>query len=492
MMQSNWIILPVLFPLFGAILNFFMPKRVKAQKLVAATALTATLLYSIYLLSYTRTGAIAVFSASDWPAPFGIVFACDLLSAIMLVASGIVALAVLFYSFWSIDQGREQHNYYAFYLLMLMGVNGSFLTGDIFNLYVFFEILLISSYILMALGGEKEQLRESFKYMVINIIASALFLVGVALLYAVTGTLNMADIAVKVQAASDQGLLTVIAMIFMIVFGIKAAIFPLYFWLPQSYPTTPPAVNAAFGGLLAKVGVYVLFRIFTLIFINDIGYTHSILIFIGGVTMLLGVLGTVGQMDMRRILSFHIISQIGYMILGLGIFTPLALAGGIYFIAHNIIVKTALFLTAGVTDQLTGTTDLHKLGGLLKAYPALGLTFFLAGVSLAGAPPLSGFFGKFVLIVAGLEAQHYLVIAVAIGTSLLTLFSMMKIFRYAFWGQPREYQPQKYGRFLAPAAILVVLSLAMGIGAEWMLDVVSAAATQLLRPELYITAVLGA
>lgn len=491
MKLDNLIILPVLLPLAGAILTFMLKGRLSRQKLVALVVLGLNLAWSLLLLAQIRSGEILAFSAGDWPVPFGIVFACDIFSALMLTVSAIVSLAVLLYAFHSIDIERGKFNFYAFFLLLVMGVNGAFLTGDIFNLYVFFEIMLISSYVLMSLGGEKAQLRETFKYMVINMLASALFLIGVALLYAVTGTLNMADLAVKIRTAADHGLLTVIAMIFMVVFGTKAAIFPLYFWLPQSYPATPPAVNAVLGGLLTKVGVYCLFRAFTLLFTFDPGYTHTILRFIAGATMAAGIIGAVGQFGMRSLLSYHIVSQIGYMIMGLGIFTPLGIAAGIYHLVHNMIVKTALFLTAGVTHDLTGTTDLHKLGGLLKVYPLLGWTFFFAGISLAGAPPMSGFFSKFALILAGLDAKHYLLVTVAVLISLLTLYSMMKIFRYAFWGQAsREYPKVKYGPALCSAVALVAISLAMGLGADWMLELVMAAGEQMMDPDLYIRAVL--
>ncbi len=491
MKLDNLIILPVLLPLAGAVINFLLKSQLNRQKMVSAVTLGLNLVWSLLLLARVRSGEILAFSAGDWPVPFGIVFACDIFSALMLTVSALVSLAVLFYAFQSIDAERAKFNFYAFFLLLLMGVNGSFLTGDIFNLYVFFEILLVASYVLMALGGEKAQLRETLKYMVINMLASALFLIGVALLYAVTGTLNMADLAVKIRTASDQGLLTVIAMIFMVVFGTKAAIFPLYFWLPQSYPTAPPAVNAVLGGLLTKVGVYCLFRVFTLLFPFDPGYTHAILRFIAGATMVTGIIGAVGQFGMRSLLSYHIVSQIGYMIMGLGIFTPLGIAAGIFHLIHNMIVKTALFLTAGVTHDLTGTTNLHKLGGLLNIYPLLGWTFFFAGISLAGAPPLSGFFSKFALIIAGLDAKNYFLVAVAVLTSLLTLYSMMKIFRYAFWGEAAQEFPQvKYGLRLAPAVVLVVVSLVIGLGANGMLELVMAAGEQMMNPDIYIRAVL--
>lgn len=490
--MNNLLILPVILPLLGAIAVFFAPRRIRIHKIAATIAVTATLLFDLALLAYVKDGTIAVFSAGGWPIPYGIAFAADIFSALMLTVAGFVALAILIFSFQSVDEGRERYSYYAFFLLLMMGVNGSFLTGDLFNLFVFFEIFLISSYILMALGGEKDQLRESFKYVVVNIVSSTLFLVGVALIYAVTGTLNMADLSVKLQAANGEGFIAVIAVIFMVVFGLKGAIFPLYFWLPKSYPAPHPAVSVLLGGLLTKVGVYALYRVFTLIFVTDPGFTHNLLLIIAGFTMVLGIIGAVFQMKMRALLSYHIISQIGYMIMGLGIFTAHSLGAGVFFILHNIIIKAALFLVAGATKELTGTEDLHELGGLLNIYPGLGIVFFLAGISLAGAPPLGGFFGKYTLILSGLESGHYFVIAVSMAVSVFTLFSMMKIFQYAFWSQPKQdFRPQKYGLLITPAAFLVALSVIMGLGAEYFFGLTSAAGVQLANPSIYISAVLG-
>ncbi|MBO8126086.1 MAG: Na+/H+ antiporter subunit D [Firmicutes bacterium] len=491
--MNNLLILPVVLPLLGAIAIFLTRGRIQLHRAIAIVTVLTMLLFSIILLGYVKEGAIPVFSAGDWEIPYGIVFAADIFSALMLTVASIVATAVLLFSFKTMDEAREKYGYYAFFLLVMMGVNGSFLTGDIFNLYVFFEIMLICSYILLSLGSGKEQLRESFKFMVINMLSSTLFLVGVAFLYGVTGTLNLADLAVKVQAAQGEGFITVIAVLFLVVFGTKAAIFPLYFWLPDSYRVPHPAVSALFGGLLTKVGVYVLYRIFTLVFITDPGYTHTLLLVVAAATMVLGIIGAVFQMDMRKLLSYHIISQIGYMIMGLGIFTSSSLAAGVLFIIHNILVKGALFLVAGTVKHLTGTENLKELGGLLQVYPWLGIIFFFAGISLAGAPPFSGFFAKYSLMLAGLESGRYVIVAVSLGVSILTLFSMMKIFQYAFWGAAQDWYEQKsYGHLVAPAAVLVVLSVAMGLGAQWMYELSAAAGSQLLDPSIYIKAVLGA
>lgn len=225
-------------------------------------------------------------------------------------------------------------------LILLMGVNGAFVTGDLFNLYVWFEVLLTASFILLALGGERPQLEGSIKYVALNLLSSALFLAGIGILYGMAGTLNMAELANVVKDGERGGLVTMVAVMFMMAFGIKAGMFPLYFWLPASYPTPPAAVSALFSGLLTKVGVYSLIRVFTLIFTNDPEFLHGLILAGAGLTMLSGVLAAAAQYEMRKILAVHIVSQIGYIVMGLGLFTPLALAGTVIYLAHNIIVKT--------------------------------------------------------------------------------------------------------------------------------------------------------
>jgi multicomponent Na+:H+ antiporter subunit D len=384
-----------------------------------------------------------------------------------------------------------------------MGVCGAFLTGDLFNLYVWFEVMLMASFVLMALGGERAQMEGAIKYVTINLISSAMFLAAVGMLYGIMGTLNMADLAQKLRAAPPLDLLTTIAMLFLIAFGIKAAVFPLFFWLPASYHTPPVAVSAIFAGLLTKVGVYALIRVFALLFVQDVAYTHTIILAIAGLTMVTGVLGAMAQNEFRRILSFHIISQIGYMILGLGFFTTAAVAGSIFYIIHHIIVKTNLFLVSGVVHRLQGTYELKRLGGIYAARPALSILFLIPALSLAGLPPLSGFFAKLILVQAGLETQHYLLVATALAVGLLTLFSMTKIWAEAFWKEAPESSEAKEPMatisesrasrllLLLPIASLGLATILIGLAAEPLYLLAARAAEQLMNPAEYIQAVLG-
>ncbi|KHF41940.1 Na+/H+ antiporter subunit D [Halalkalibacter okhensis] len=491
--MNNLIILPILIPfIIGTVLILFRHQHT-IQRVISGFTAVGMLILSIYIAVFVYQNGITVLELGNWPAPFGIVLVADMFATMMVILSSIVGVVCLFFAFQTISSEREKFFFYPFYFFLLAGVNGAFLTGDLFNLFVFFEVMLISSYILIVMGGTKYQLRESFKYVAINVFASILFIVGVAYIYAVTGTLNMAQIAERVAALEQVGVINVIAVLFFVVFAMKGGLFPLYFWLPRSYYGPPAAIAALFGGLLTKVGIYAIIRSFTLIFTHDPSFTHYLIVTIAGFTMIFGVLGAVSQFDFKRILSYHIISQVGYMVMGLGIYSTLAVAGAIYYIAHHIIVKSALFLFAGAAQKITGTTDLKKMGGLLKTHPYLAWMFFISAISLAGIPPLSGFFSKFPIILAGFEEGNYVIAAVALAVGLLTLFSMMKIFIYAFWGEQKHTEEQaniKVGKLLLPIVPLVALTIVLGFAAEPIFVYSLQVAEQILDPSIYIESVL--
>jgi multicomponent Na+:H+ antiporter subunit D len=486
--------LPILIPLCTGALCVLCWGRVRVQRAVSVGSCVATLIVALTLLLRVRRDGILVSMMGNWPPPFGIALVADLLSSIMVVLSATMGLTVLLYSFGDVDRRRQQGGYYPLFHLLLMGINGSFLTGDLFNLFVFFEIMLIASYVLLSLGGDPGQLQESFKYLVLNLLASTVFVVSVGILYGVTGTLNMADLSLKIEQTEKTGLMTALSMLFLFVFGAKAAIFPLFFWLPDSYPEPPTAVSAIFGGLLTKVGVYALIRTFTLLFVQDVVFTHGFILALAALTMLVGVLGAIVQNHFKRILSYHIISQIGYMILGLGLYTPLALAGAIFYIIHHITVKTALFLVSGMTERASRTQQLSEMGGLLNTYPWVAAMFLLAALSLAGVPPLSGFFAKLALLTAGVQQEQYVYVGVGLLGSLLTLVSMSKIFVYVFWGEdkPKRTRVVRQRDLLVPTAFLVLLSILLGLIGEPVFQLTQQAANQLLARETYIAAVFAA
>ncbi|SFX73065.1 Na+/H+ antiporter subunit D [Marinospirillum alkaliphilum] len=493
--------LPIFIPLLCGALSLLAWRSSLVQRLIGLVGTLALLVVSVMLLLAVREEGHIVMHMGSWQAPFGITLVADLLSAIMVLLTGMMAVAVAIYSLATTSESYERFGYFPLLHLLLAGVAGSFLTGDIFNLYVWFEVMLVASFALLILGGERSQMEGAIKYVTLNLLSSAIFLSAIGLLYGLVGTLNMADIAVKLAQAEHTGMVDVIAVMFMVAFGIKAGAFPLFFWLPASYHTPPVAVSALFAGLLTKVGVYALFRVFTLIFNHTPEFTHQLLLWGAAFTMLTGVLGAAAQFEFRRILSFHIISQIGYMLMGLALFTPLALIGGVFYITHHIIVKTNLFLVSGVAHRLLGSYDLKKLGGLYKERPFLAILFLIPALSLAGLPPLSGFFAKFIIIRAGIEAEAWVVTGVALLVGLLTLYSMIKIWAEAFWKAVpegvsterltgREKDPQLVWMYL-PIVLLAACTLLIGLYGQPVYELAEASAAQLMNPSGYIEAVLG-
>ncbi len=490
---------PILMPLAFAVVMLFFWNNYKAHKLLGLISSIASIFVSFIIFDKVSNNGIQSLQIGDWPAPFGITLVADLLSAIMVIITSVISFTTSVYSIATMDEQRQKFGYYPLLQILLMGIYGAFLTGDIFNLYVWFEVMLISSFVLLALGNKREQLEGAIKYVTLNLLSSAIFLAGVGILYGIAGTLNMADLARKIPLIGETNITTTVSILFIVAFGIKSAVFPLFFWLPASYHTPPYAVSAIFAGLLTKVGVYSLIRVFTLIFINDTNITHTIILIISGLTMLMGVFGAASQMEFRRVLSFHIISQIGYMTMGLGLYTKLALTGAIFYIIHHIIVKTNLFFISGIVNRFKGTYNLKELGGLYKLYPLFGLLFLIPALSLAGIPPLSGFWAKFLVIKAGIEANEFLIVGISLFVGLLTLFSMIKIWNEAFWkDSPQEHVNQftdinTSNKFLIffPIVLLASITIFIGLFAEPFFNIAEKAATQLLNNHEYINAVLG-
>ncbi len=492
------LVLPLLVPLATAVAGILLLRVPRAARAASALGAAGLLAASIALLSATLDGTILVTQAGAWPAPFGITLVADRFAAAMVVVGAVLLAAVVASSVRGLDAARERAGFHPLVHALAMGVSGAFLTGDLFNLYVWFEVMLMSSFVLVSLGGEREQLTGGLRYVVLNLVSSALFLAGAGLLYGTVGTLNMADAAVALRAMPAQGTTSVVAALFLLAFGIKAAAFPLFFWLPASYHTPPMPIAALFAGLLTKVGVYALVRTGTLVFDRDRAFTDPLLLAVAALTMVTGVLGAMAQTDVRKVLSFHIVSQIGYMLMGLGLGTRLALAGTVFYVLHHIVVKGNLFLVAGVIRRVGGSFSLDRLGGLLTRSPLLAAAFLVPALSLAGLPPLSGFWAKYLLVRAGLEAGHGAIVGVALAVSLLTLFSMTKIWAEAFWKPaPEGSDPAPLGAgerlsLLGPVLALGAVTVAIGLGAGVLFRFADAAAAQLLEPGLYVRAVLGA
>lgn len=491
----NAIILPIIIPFFFILVLILVRHNRTAQRIsIFGSALL--LIVSVVLFAGIKDKGISFLNVGSWDAPFGISLVLDYFSGLMLITSSFIVFCMAIYSVCFMNGDHQNNKFYVFFFSLTMGVNGAFLTGDAFNLYVWFEVILISSFVLITIGNTKEQLEGGIKYMALNLIGSLFFLAGLGLLYGKTGTLNMAHLAHILRVSEQPILINTSAAFFFIAFGIKAALFPLFFWLPASYHTPNITVTSVFAGLLTKVGVYVIIRFFTLFFVQDQEFWLNLFLIIAGLTMVVGGMAASTHYDTRRILSFHIISQIGYMIMGLGIYTPLAIAGAIFFIIHNMIAKTNIFLVAGIIDKLKGTFYLKSIGGLYKQNPILAVLYILPAFALAGVPPLSGFFAKFVLIKAGIEDGHFIIVAVAIATAMLTLYSMIKIWNEAFLKKdPEPLKDNEFGKpsfiQILPSVLLGAASLLMGVFAALIFTYCMQAAEQLMEPTLYIESVLN-
>jgi len=504
--------LPVLIPLTAGALCLLVWGRARLQAGLAIAALAGMLASSAALLIRADSGAIDVMHFGAWDAPVGITFVSDRFGALMSVLASLVGLAAAIFSVGSLDPARARGGHYPLLLTLVGAVAGAFLTGDLFNLYVWFELLLLSSFVLLTLGGTRPQLEGAIKYVTLNLIGSLLFLATVGLIYGATGTLNMAHLS-RLVPELDPTFATALAAPLLVAFGIKAAVFPVFFWLPASYHTPPPVVSALFAGLLTKVGVYALIRSVLLFAGQETGLLATVVLWTAGLTMLTGVLGAVAQSDMRRILSFHIVSQIGYMLMGLGVsmavvarggpeaggLAALALAGSVFYIFHHIVVKTNLFLVSGAVIRARGDSNLAGLGGLLATHPALAGLFLFSALSLAGIPILSGFWAKVALVKSGLIAGQWAIVAASLVVSILTLFSMMKIWTGAFWGATPASAPPAGARerrlgasIYGPIAGLAAVTLALAAGGSVAFGFASRTAEQLLDPADYQRAVLPA
>lgn len=433
--------LPVILPLCAAGLKLAIGARLeRIQRFISAAVLLTVLIVSLVLLIAADQHGPQVMYSGGWPPPVGIVLVADRLSALMLVVSSAVTLCVLIYS---VGQGMADNDettplsvFHPSYLVLVAGVSDTFLAGDLFNLYVGFEIMLTASYVLLTIGGTIARIRAGATYAVVSLLSSVLFMAAVGMVYAATGTVTMAELPSRLDEL-PEGVGMVIQIALLGVFGIKAAVFPLAAWLPDSYPTAPAPVTAVFAGLLTKVGVYAILRTQTLLFPGDrIG---DVLMVVALLSLIVGILGAVAQTDLKRLLSFTLISHMGYMVFGIALASHDGIAGAVFYVAHHITVQTTLFLVAGLIERRSGTTDLQSLGGLSTLSPLLAVIFFIPAMNLAGIPPLSGFLGKLGLLRAGIDdggVLAYVLVAGGTVTSLLTLYALVKAWNLAFWRAP--------------------------------------------------------
>jgi len=498
--MDNHILAPVFIQLFTAVLQLMAWRRTVTQRFLSVGGSLLGLLVAIRLFGKVGQEGILTMNASNWDAPFGIVYVADMLSATMVLLTSIAAVAVAMFSSVGLSRPRMLYGYFPIFHFLVMGLHGAFLAGDIFNLYVFFEVIIISSFVLMTLGGRKAQLEGAVKYMAMNILASTFFLTGIGILYGLTGTLNMADLALKMPSVPNKTLVGVTSCFFLLGFGIKSAVFPLYYWLPSSYHTPPSAVAATFGGLLTKVGIYAMLRVFSLIFVPD-GFMQTLLMAIAVLTVLTGALGAMIKTNVRRLFSYLIVCHIGFMVGGIAMFGKVALMGAVFYLVHDIMVKTNMFLIAGLIRQLRGTMDMHKLGGLYRDYPKIALLIALVLFSLVGIPPLSGFWPKIMLFQAAFSGGHYVFVLALVLGSLVTLYAIARMWAQVFWKNPPDeaaltdkFAPMRLYRkilMVMPVGILAAATLYIGLNAEAVARTASRIADELTDTRPYIEAVLG-
>ncbi|MGB0114560.1 MAG: Na+/H+ antiporter subunit D [Ilumatobacteraceae bacterium] len=497
----------IVIPLIAAALSLLI-RRVAVQRAVASGVVATLVAVSIALLVRVSDGTHLVVDVGGWPAPFGITLVVDTFAAMLLTISSLVLLAVFLYA---LSQGLPPDRESIFtttYLMLAVGVNLAYVTGDLFNLFVAVEITLAASYVLISLWTDARGVRNAMTYIVINLVASTLLIILVAIVYAATGTVNLAELSLRLDDVSPE-FESAMRLLFLLVFGIKAGLFPLFFWLPDAYPTALTPVTAIFAGLLTKVGVYAIVRTQTLLFPSDT--PSNTLLVVAGLTMVVGVLGALAQNDIKRILSFHIVSQVGYMIMGVALFTVTGIAGTIFYMVHHIPVKTGLFLVGGLLEQRTGTSAIDRLGGMRRRAPVVAALFAVPALSIAGIPPFSGFVAKLGVVRAGIDADQHVIVVVSLAVSLLTLMSMLKIWTGVFWGEPAVTEAAtevateaasagestgdadpgapKLMTMSTGAVVLIVLAVGVAAGPIW--DLATTAAEDLSDRSTYVQAVLG-
>lgn len=501
-MSSYLVIAPILIQFLISVTLMFLWKKIMAQRILSIIGSSIALIISIALFSQVWYYGTIAKQAGNWEAPFGITLVSDTLSATLVLLTGIVGLSISVFAAGSVVNARARFGFFPILHFLFMGLCGSFLAGDIFNLYVWFEIIIISSFVLLTIGGEKAQIEGAVKYFTLNILASIIFLTAIAVLYGITGTLNMADLSLKIAAIEDKTLVNICAMIFFVGFGIKSAVFPLYFWLPASYHTPPHAVAAIFGGLLTKVGVYAMIRVFTLIFTLD-PFLENVLIGVAILTLFSGAVGALVQRNLQKIFSYLIICHIGFMVAGLGMGSTIALTGAIFYMIHDIVVKANLFMVGGLLYRINGTSNIKRMGDMYARYPLLSLVMAVPLFSLVGIPPLSGFWPKISLIIGGLETGNYVLIGFILFASFITLFIIAKVWAEVFWKKKElNASPIQFRFFeahtwrerfmiLVPIIFLSVLSLGIGFGAGPVQALSERISVELIDVTGYINVVLG-
>jgi multicomponent Na+:H+ antiporter subunit D len=508
---NNLIVLLVVIPMGASILTIALRGHVLLQRVVGCTALITSLGTALYFVFSLQGGdGVLLSNLGNWPAPYGITVVLDGISGALLVVTQLVALACYMHAFSVLNPRHERGWFHPLFHLLIMGVNFSFLTGDLFNLFVAFEIMLLASYALLCLGSTQKQVTHAYKYVILNLVGSTLFVLGAGLVYGMLGTLNYADLArIMAEVRAGERVLPpafqIVSIMLLLVFGLKAAIFPLWFWLPDTYHTMPTSITALFAALLSKVGVYAILRLYPSIFaapgVGDQFFVPIIAV-AAGATMIIAILGAVGSSEIRRLLSLVLISHVGFLIFGIVLMSPRGHAGTLFYMVQEMLVISALFLCCGMIEKHTGSDKLDEIGGLLKRAPWLAVLFFVGLMALVGIPPLSGFQGKVMMIWAGFEAGQWVLTGALVLAAVLTLVAALRVWSRSFWSPEQSLHSSlrqgalvgskpRLGWAFAGAILLIGSSVGIGLAAEPVIQFTSAATESLTTPKGYVTAVLG-
>ncbi len=489
--------LPILVPLSTAIACLAAYRAPTVQRVMSIAGAAALVAATLALFVEVLDKGVVTLQSSGWPAPWGITLAADVFGAGLALCGAVVFFACVIASLAGIDRRREAYGYHVLLHTLMMGVGGAFVTGDLFNLYVWFEVMLMSSFVLVALGGDRGQFEGALKYVTLNLVSSGLFLAGAGITYGLAGSLNMADLSQRLAGAREADLAAPAAALFFVAFGLKAGVFPLYFWLPASYHRPPAVVSALFGGLMTKVGVFALARVFFIVFPEGVSVGRELLGAIAGLTMIVGLLGAIAQTNLRRMLSFALIGHIGYMVMGLAIGSPMAVSGMALYAAQHMLVMTGLFLCTGLIVLDRSTEDIRSLGGLWAERPFFAGVFLVLAAALAGVPPSPGFFGKLALVRAAVEAQSWWMLASLLTASVLTLYLVARLWLEVF-ARPRAHvdggtetlaRPLPWSMLWSAVAITVaIVGLAAASGPAFVAS--ERAASTLVDPSVYVDAVL--
>jgi len=497
-MNTNLLLmLPILTSLVAGLMAYTLPKTRQVQAIFSLFIHLFLLGVCCVIFTKVQAGEILSTQLGNWPAPYGITFVADLFSSLMILVTSLIAVSITIYSSVDMDEERIHYRFFAWVHFLLTGVYGAFLTGDVFNLYVWFEVMLISSFALLSMGGEKRQLYGTIKYLTMNIISTVLLLTGIGLLYGITGSLNMADLARSMYQLENHSLLYAVSCFLILALGIKAAMFPLFFWLPSSYYVPPVTVSALFGGLLTKVGFYALVRLYALLFHQQDPWLSPILMGTAIATMFMGIFGACTQTSIRRILSFLIIAAMGYLLLGLSLFSRVALMGMIFYMVHDMLLKSTLFLLGGTARNINHHALLTRMGGLYTASPILSFLWLIACFSLAGLPPFSGFWGKLTFVKAGFAQGYYILIAATLFTSFGILYAASRLWNEIVWkplptsGTLMMPSINTKSCWLLASGSLTLMSLYLGLFPEFLLSIGEAIASELMDPSAYVYQVLG-